>query len=86
MSLFQFQVKIGGEECLAVRISYTGELGWEIYMAKDKMKPVYKSLLENGEFFDVVVVVVVVTFADDIELVVVIVLVAVNVGDGQSEF
>ncbi len=92
MSLFQFQVKIGGEECLAVRISYTGELGWEIYMAKDKMKPVYKSLLENGEFFDVVVVVVdvvvdlVVTFSDDIELVVVIVLVAVNVGDGQSEF
>ena len=25
------QVKIGDAECLAIRISYTGELGWEIY-------------------------------------------------------
>ena len=40
---------------MAVRISYTGELGWEIYMAKDKMKPIYKSLLEKGEIFIFVV-------------------------------
>ena len=44
-----FQVEIGGQECLAVRISYTGELGWEIYMPRDKMKPVYNTLMEKGK-------------------------------------
>ena len=49
MKMLLFQVEIGGQECLAVRISYTGELGWEIYMPRDKMKPVYNTLMEKGK-------------------------------------
>ena len=43
------QCEIGGVQCQAIRISYTGELGWEIYMPRDQMKPVYQSLMENGK-------------------------------------
>ncbi len=34
---------------MAVRISYTGELGWEIYIPIDKMKPVYQTLMQKGK-------------------------------------
>ena len=49
MSLF-IQCTIGGVDCLAVRISYTGELGWELYMPRDLMKPVYQTLMNNGGY------------------------------------
>jgi len=50
---FQYSLKvdIGGQECLAIRISYTGELGWEIYMPMQGMKAVYKALLQKGRIF-----------------------------------
>ena len=40
---------IAGVECLAVRISYTGELGWEIYSPIIEMKHVYDSLCNEGK-------------------------------------
>merc|ERR1711970_1062900 len=43
------QVKIGGAECLAIRISYTGELGWEIYPKMSDMSAVYSSIISAGE-------------------------------------
>ena len=46
-------ISIGGIECLAVRISYTGELGWELYMPRDQMKPVYSALLEAGKSYNI---------------------------------
>ncbi len=36
-------------DVLAIRISYTGELGWEFYMEKDGMKAVYDCMIEEGE-------------------------------------
>jgi len=45
---FHLQIQIGGVECLAVRISYTGELGWEIYIPMDKMKQVYQEIILKG--------------------------------------
>jgi len=43
------QVEVGGRGCLAVRISYTGELGWEIYPRMEDMSPAYRSVLAAGE-------------------------------------
>merc|ERR1711970_788295 len=43
------QVKIGEAECLAIRISYTGELGWEIYPKMSDMSAVYSSIISAGE-------------------------------------
>jgi len=42
------QVTIAGANCLAIRISYTGELGWEIYPSITDMSSVYRSIVENG--------------------------------------
>merc|ERR1719385_127792 len=42
------QVKIGEVECLAIRISYTGELGWEIYPKMSDMSAVYSSIMSAG--------------------------------------
>jgi len=41
--------KIGGVECCGVRITYTGELGWELYVPMRDMAALYKSLLAQGE-------------------------------------
>ena len=45
--------KIGSVDCLAVRISYTGELGWEFYMPRNQMKPVYDALMKSGEDYGI---------------------------------
>ena len=44
---------LGGVECLAVRISYTGELGWEFYMPRNQMKPVYDALMNSGREYGI---------------------------------
>ena len=38
---------------MAVRISYTGELGWEFYMPRDQMKPVYDVLMSSGQDYGI---------------------------------
>ena len=49
LTLFTKQISIGGVEMNAVRISYTGELGWELYMDKSGMRQVYQELMEKGK-------------------------------------
>lgn len=41
-------MQIGLAECLVLRISFTGELGYEIYMPADNQRHVYETLLEAG--------------------------------------
>jgi len=40
---------IGGVDCCGVRITYTGELGWELYVKMKDMKALYESLVSQGE-------------------------------------
>lgn len=42
-------IKIAGHSVLALRISYTGELGWELHTHKDGIKDIYTALQQAGE-------------------------------------
>jgi len=44
--------KIGGVDCLAVQISYTGELGWELYVNLKDLPTLYDSLVHEGQEFE----------------------------------
>lgn len=46
------QGKVGGVDCLGIRISYTGELGWELYPAMKDMDAVYQAIVDNGADLD----------------------------------
>ena len=46
------QVEIAGAKCLALRIAYTGELGWELYIPNADTQKVYKELREQGRDLD----------------------------------
>ena len=35
-------------DCLGIRISYTGELGWVLYPAMKDMDAVYQAIVDNG--------------------------------------
>ena len=39
---------IAGVECLAMRVSFTGDLGWELYCEKHNQLELYKLLIENA--------------------------------------
>ena len=41
-------IEIGYANALAVRISYVGELGWEIYVSADMTQHVYEQLMDAG--------------------------------------
>ena len=41
-------VEIGYQTAMAVRISYTGELGWELYIPTEMALPVYDQLVASG--------------------------------------
>lgn len=43
------QLKLAGVACLALRITYTGELGWEIYHSRNETATLYKAIMEQGE-------------------------------------
>ncbi len=42
------EVTVGGVSVLASRISYVGELGWELYVAMDDAAELWETLLETG--------------------------------------
>jgi len=44
---------VAGIPVRCLRISYTGELGWEMYIPRKQVKTVYDALLEAGEEFGV---------------------------------
>ena len=41
--------EIAGVECLAIRVSYVGELGWELHLPVDGLATVYGELWEAGK-------------------------------------
>ncbi|CAN9504354.1 unnamed protein product [Ophioblennius macclurei] len=42
-------IQLAGVPLRAIRISYTGELGWELYMDQKNMATVYKAMMEAGK-------------------------------------
>lgn len=44
-------LEIAGIECLALRVSFTGDLGWEIHCKTDDQLRLYQALLEVGKDF-----------------------------------
>jgi heterotetrameric sarcosine oxidase gamma subunit len=45
------EIKIGYQTALAMRITYVGELGWELYIPTAFALPVYDALIEAGKAF-----------------------------------
>ena len=43
------QIEIANRPVLALRMSYVGELGWELYIANDDAGAVYGAIVEAGE-------------------------------------
>lgn len=42
-------INVAGVPCRAMRISYTGELGWELYMQRSNIVDVYSALMSAGQ-------------------------------------
>jgi dimethylglycine dehydrogenase len=42
------RMTVAGVEAVALRVSFTGDLGWELYCASDKQLVLYEALLEAG--------------------------------------
>lgn len=42
-------IKIAGHELWALRMSYAGELGWELHMPNEAMEEVYEAVIKAGE-------------------------------------
>jgi len=45
------RLTIAGIDALAMRVSFTGDLGWEIYVPTDKQIALYDALMEEGKGF-----------------------------------
>ena len=43
------RITVAGQTVLALRMSYVGELGWELYMLNDNAAAVYDALVDAGE-------------------------------------
>jgi len=45
------QIELAGVKCLALRVSFTGDLGWELHCATEDQAQLYSALLEAGKDF-----------------------------------
>ena len=45
------EIVIAGVSCNALRMSYVGELGWELYIPADQAGAVYEEIRRNGDHF-----------------------------------
>ncbi|HSG43140.1 MAG TPA: FAD-dependent oxidoreductase [Anaerolineales bacterium] len=45
-------IDINGAKVLAQRVSYAGELGWELYIPNNRATPIWDMLIEAGKEFD----------------------------------
>ena len=43
------EITVAGVPCIALRVSYVGELGWELHHPIDQMPQLYDALVEAGE-------------------------------------
>ncbi|MCI0854351.1 MAG: FAD-dependent oxidoreductase [Chloroflexi bacterium] len=46
-------VDVNGAEILAQRVTYVGELGWELYTTHEQAVPVWEALMEAGQQFEI---------------------------------
>ncbi|WP_419904410.1 FAD-dependent oxidoreductase [Kiloniella sp.] len=42
------EIKVFGVECIALRVSFTGELGWEFHAPHENIAAIYDGLMETG--------------------------------------
>lgn len=47
-------IKVAGHTVLALRVSFVGEMGWELHIPKEHCVNVYRSLIETGKPFGLV--------------------------------
>ena len=56
MRIFPFgtcrKIEIKGHTVLALRITYVGELGWELHMPCSSAEPVYEALMDEGNIWN----------------------------------
>jgi len=45
------RITVGGVDCVAIRVSFTGDLGWELHCAEGDQVALYAKLLEAGAEF-----------------------------------
>ncbi|HEV7254741.1 MAG TPA: FAD-dependent oxidoreductase [Mesorhizobium sp.] len=45
------RITVGGVDVTALRVSFTGDLGWELYCPADAQVPLYRALLDAGRDF-----------------------------------
>ena len=43
------RIAVGGVECIALRVSFTGDLGWELYHDEEDQLALFDALLETGK-------------------------------------
>ncbi|MCB9942882.1 MAG: GcvT family protein [Geminicoccaceae bacterium] len=43
------RITVAGIECLAIRVSFTGDLGWELHCRTDDQSSLYEALLDAGK-------------------------------------
>ena len=43
------RIELGGVDCVALRVSFTGDLGWELHCAAEDQARLYTALLEAGK-------------------------------------
>ena len=43
------EITVAGVPCLALRVSYVGELGWELHCAMDRLAELYDAVVDAGE-------------------------------------
>ncbi|SPH23339.1 4-methylaminobutanoate oxidase (formaldehyde-forming) [Defluviimonas aquaemixtae] len=45
------RITVAGIDCVAIRVSFTGDLGWELHCAADAQVALYEALLDAGRAF-----------------------------------
>ena len=47
-------INVAGHNCRAIRLTFVGELGWELHIPNDSCVPVYEAVMGIGEKFGIV--------------------------------
>lgn len=47
-------INVAGHDCRAIRLTFVGELGWELHIPNDSCVPVYEAVMGIGEKFGIV--------------------------------
>ena len=47
------EISVAGVETIAMRVSYVGELGWELHIANNDLPTLYQAIMERGVSFGI---------------------------------